>query len=125
LKMNEAVDVHERFHEVKRELADKCAADPDFRERLLADPAGTIEAEYEAPAGTFANINFKVVEESDAVYIPIGPDMSDVELDEDQLESVAGGVFFTATAAAWAAVGVAAVAGAGGIVQNSRAGRKW
>lgn len=123
--MNEAQNLHNRFHEVKRELADKAASDPDFRERLIADPAGTIEAEYDAPAGTFADANFKVVEESGAVYIPIPPDTSEVELDDEQLESVAGGVFFTA-AAIGAAAGVGAVVvGTGAIVQNSRAGRGW
>jgi hypothetical protein len=85
-------DLQDRLLEVKTEIAEKCAQDSAFRSQLLADPNATVESEYGLEAGTLAALKLTpVVEEPGSIVLPIPPDMSEMELTDDQLDQVAGG----------------------------------
>ncbi|MEO6827363.1 MAG: NHLP leader peptide family RiPP precursor [Microbacteriaceae bacterium] len=63
--------------------------DPDFRAKLLADPAGVLESNtgFQLPAGK----RLEIVEDTDEVIhvtLPARP----AELSDDELDEVAGGV---------------------------------
>ena len=70
-------------------LVAKCWADDAFKQRLLADPEGTLKAEgvaFELPAG----LTLKAVENTDKVFhvvIPAKP----TDLSDEDLDQVAGG----------------------------------
>jgi len=117
-----AAAVSERMNEIKVELAEKCAQDSAFREALLSDPQGTVEAEYGLDAGTLGAIKIKpVVQDVDSIVVPIPADMSDMELSEEQLDQVAGGgVVFGVVIATVSAAATAAV-----VAQRTRSGRRW
>ena len=120
--MSNAEKIHERLQEVKNEIAAKAAQDPDFRSALIDNPQAAIEAEYSLEEGALGGTTLSVVEEApDSILIPIPPDMSEVELTDEQLDKVAGGFAFIAiTTAVIGAVGAAA-----GVAQKTRAGRQW
>jgi hypothetical protein len=69
----------------------KCWADESFKQKLLADPAGTLKAEgAELPAG----LTVKAVENTDQVFhlvIPAKPTDLSTDLSDDDLDKVAGG----------------------------------
>jgi hypothetical protein len=84
--------IHKRLEEIKQEVAQACIQEPGFRQQLVQDPQGTLESHYNLPQGALSSINIHVVtEETGMVVLPIPPDMSDMELNDEQLEAVAGG----------------------------------
>jgi len=118
--------IDKRFHEVKDEIAQKCATDSEFRDALLANPNKTIEEEYELEPGSLSELKFQVVVEEDSVVLPIPPDVSEMELSDEQLDQVAGGGFFT-VGLTIAVIGAAAsvTTTAAVVTQRTRAGRRW
>ena len=73
--------------EMRRILADKAGQDEEFRNRLLADPKGVIQQEFdvEIPAG----LNIQVHEDSaETAHLLLPPSP---RLSETQLAHVAGG----------------------------------
>ena len=75
---------------VEMEIASKAWQDEDFMNELRANPKAVIAKEYgvELPD----NVELKVVEESPTeLYIRIPTNPADLELSDDELESVAGG----------------------------------
>jgi len=68
----------------------KAAQDEAFREALLQDPKGTIEAELRGPLPE--NLTINVVENKPNELILVIPPKFGDELTDDALESVAGGV---------------------------------
>ena len=93
------VENEARFREVKNEIAEQCAQDSKFRQKLLDNPHSTIEEKYELPADSLKEIDFKVVvEEPGSVVIPIPPNLSEMELTDEQLDQVAAGAAFGAFA---------------------------
>ena len=125
MSMNPA-DLNERFLEIKNELAERCAQDSAFRNDLISSPNATVEKEYGLDAGALKDINMNiVVEEPGSVVVPIPPDMSEVELTDEQLDQVAGGAaFIGAVGAVAGAVGAAVTAGQF-VERETRAGRRW
>lgn len=76
----------EQFHSIML----KSVTDDEFRQALLSNPKAVL---VENGAGFPSDVDFKVVElKSDEVIIPLPPYMGD-RLPEDQLESVAGGIW--------------------------------
>ena len=80
--------------EERRRLIERSMEDEDLRQRLLADPKGTVEQELGAklPEG----IEIRVVEETpETVYLVLPPKVAasrqDDELSDRELEAVAGG----------------------------------
>ena len=67
----------------------KCWADEGFKQKLLADTAGTLKAEgVELPPGQIV----KAVENTDTVFHLIIPAKPNSELSDDDLDKVAGGL---------------------------------
>ena len=119
----ETQDLVSRIGEVKNELAQKCGTDEDFRTALIADTQGTIESEYGLEPGALEGLKISVVVEAhNELIVPIGPDMSEMELSDEQLDQVAGGAFCTATLTE-AVLGTAALSPAPFPAQT--AGRRW
>lgn len=74
-------------------LLEKAARDPEFKRALMADPRGTIEKEFGVVLP--ANIKLNILEEKPNdfyVVLPLNPEgRGDAELNDAQLEAVAGG----------------------------------
>ena len=123
----ETQDLVSRIGEVKNELAQKCGTDEDFRTALIADTQGTIESEYGLEPGALEGLKISVVVEADnELIVPIGPDMSEMELSDEQLDHVAGGAAFVGGVAC-AVIGVIALGGPAAAYGASRArnGGNW
>jgi len=126
MELQDFENIRSRTKEIKDELAQKCDTDEDFRTALLADTQGTIESEYSLEPGSLKELKISVVVESEnELIVPIGPDMSQMELSDEQLDQVAGGAFFTMAVATLFVAGSGVVVATGSLVQNTRAGRKW
>jgi Nitrile hydratase, alpha chain len=80
--------------EMERRLIERSLEDEDFRQRLLDDPKGAIEQELGGRLPE--SIEVRVVEESaDTIYLVLpsaSPLGKGVELSDQDLEQVAGGV---------------------------------
>jgi len=88
-------DIATRLQEIKQELAQSCATDSEFRAAFLADPRGTVEAEYGLEPGSLKDLTIDpVVEKTNCIVVPIPPDINELELTDEQLDQVAGGRFF-------------------------------
>lgn len=90
--------IEARITEMKAEIPQKAATDPEFREALVASPRATIEKYYGFPEGMLTEINIQIFEEapeSIGLVIPPPPSTDGEELTEDQLEAIAGGAAFT------------------------------
>ena len=123
----ETQDLVSRIWEVKNELAQKCGTDEDFRTALIADTQGTIESEYGLEPGALEGLKISVVVEADnELIVPIGPDMSEMELSDEQLDAVAGGAAFVGGVAC-AVIGVVALGAPAAAYGTSRArnGGNW
>ena len=79
--------------EVERRLIQRSLQDEEFRQRLLADPKGTVEQELETQLPE--DVEVRAVEESAQTIYLVLPSASavgeGVELSDQQLEDVAGG----------------------------------
>ena len=126
MELQDFENIRSRTKEIKDELAQKCDTDEDFRTALLADTQGTIESEYSLEPGSLKELKISVVVESEnELIVPIGPDMSQMELSDEQLDQVAGGAFFTMAMAGLFVASAGTVVATGSLVQSTRAGRKW
>ena len=66
----------------------KAWADAGFKEQLMADPAGTLQAEgIEMPAGVKVN----VVENTEQVFYLVVPAAIPLELSDEEMQAVVGG----------------------------------
>ena len=94
---------------LRQAVATQAIKDPDFLEALKSDPK---KALTEFTGTDFSKVNIQIVEEDgDSLVLPI-PKVS-ADLSADQLEAVAGGAFFVATAACVGATAACVGAGAG------------
>jgi hypothetical protein len=79
--------------EVERRLIQRSLQDEEFRQRLIADPKGTVEQELETQLPE--DVEVRAVEESAQTIYLVLPSASavgeGVELSDQQLEDVAGG----------------------------------
>ncbi|GAB1394961.1 hypothetical protein MASR1M60_31250 [Rhodocyclaceae bacterium] len=72
-----------------QQLIAKCWADESFKQKLLADPAGTLKAEgIEMPAG----VKVQAVENTAQQFTLVIPPKPD-DLSDEALEGVAGGMW--------------------------------
>lgn len=121
--MNESISIATRMLEVKKEIAQDCAQDSDFREAFLADPKAAVLEKYNLVEGALDEMKLKpVVEEQGEVIIVVGPDISNMTLTDDQLDQVAGGFAFTVAttlAVGGAALGTASASYAVGSTVNN------
>lgn len=81
---------HDKHDDLLREVIERACEDREFRTRLLADPAGAIRHAF----GVILPHNYRIrfmerPRELDALIVL--PPMGHGELDEDDLEQVAGG----------------------------------
>ncbi len=85
-------DVGKRLQEIKSEIAHGCATDKAFRDAFLADPQGTIEAEYGLQAGALKDLTIEpAIEKANSIIVPIPEELDEAELTDEQLDMVAGG----------------------------------
>ena len=79
--------------EMERKLIERSLQDEEFRQRLLADPKGTIE--HDLGARLPESIEVRVVEESaDTIYLVLpsdSPTAQGGELSDQELDAVSGG----------------------------------
>ncbi|HSK84146.1 MAG TPA: NHLP leader peptide family RiPP precursor [Rubrobacter sp.] len=91
--MSEASAGGGRRTEVDRRLVQRSLEDEDFRQRLLADPKGTIEQELGSRLPE--DVQVRVVEESaQTIYLVLpvrSADLQTGELSDEEFEAVAGG----------------------------------
>lgn len=84
-----------REEEVLRLVISKAWEDVNFRKSLIADPVKAIEnltgAKIVLPEGKTLVINDQTDKSKVYVNIPSEPSIEDMELTEDQLETIAGG----------------------------------
>ena len=77
------------------EIVQKAWEDPQFKRELMANPAEAIEKaigyKLNLPEGKTLVVRDQTDESTVYINIPAKPNMGDVELNEDQLEAVAGG----------------------------------
>lgn len=82
---------HKMFDAVIREAWEN----PGFKTQLIADPVATLEKFLGQVLKLPEGKNIAFVDQSDPgtlfINIPAKPDVEDMELDEDQLDAVAGG----------------------------------
>lgn len=101
----------ETLNELYVRLQKQAMTDEEFRKELLADPNGVIERESggKLPEGFKVNII-----ESDPAYTAtfVLPDMIGDELEDDELDQVAGGISFVIGVSACAAALSATACGA-------------
>ena len=110
-----------RFEEIKREIALKSAQNPAFRRDLKSNPVATIEKEYGLSGGTLGALKITVLEETPThIIIPIPQSTENIQLTDEQLEAVAGGVAFVG-----ALVGAIVTAAASVAVAQISSGRRW
>ena len=78
------------------EIVQKAWDDADFKKELTANPVSAIEKltgrKLDMPLGKTLVVRDQTDESSVYINIPAKPNMEDVELNEEQLENVAGGV---------------------------------
>ncbi len=74
----------------------KCWDDKAFKQELMANPVATIEKFTGKPVNLPEGKELVIVDQTDAKYlhlnIPAEPNMDELELTEEQLELVSGGV---------------------------------
>ena len=82
--------------EALQSIVQKAWKDPVFKQNLIANPKQTIESFLGRSMNIPEGKNIAVVDQSNPatifINIPAEPDMDDMELNEDQLDIVAGGV---------------------------------
>lgn len=93
--MNYSKEQEERGTELVKTLIEKAWESASFKEELMRNPEATIaEVTGKQPSNTDKKI--VVVDQTDAntiyINIPAKVDMSELELTEEQLEQVAGGI---------------------------------
>ena len=78
------------------EIVQKAWEDAQFRSELVANPVAAIEKltgkKLNLPAGKTLVVRDQTDEETVYINLPAKPNTEDVELNEDQLEAVAGGI---------------------------------
>ncbi|WP_417941107.1 hypothetical protein [Flavobacterium sp. RS13.1] len=86
---------HNKEEEVLRLVISKAWEDVNFRRSLVSDPIKAIEnltgAKIVLPEGKTLVINDQTDTSKVYVNIPSEPNIDDIELTEDQLETIAGG----------------------------------
>ncbi|KAB7725720.1 NHLP leader peptide family natural product precursor [Rudanella paleaurantiibacter] len=80
------------------EIVQKAWEDTQFKSELMADPVGAIEKltgqKLNLPQGKTLVVRDQTDESTVYINIPAKPATEDVELNEEQLETVAGGATF-------------------------------
>jgi hypothetical protein len=84
-----------RVEDVLKRIISKAWEDANFRKELISDPINTIEnytgAKVVLPEGKELIVLDQTDKNKVFVNIPSEPDFEDVELSENQLETIAGG----------------------------------
>lgn len=112
MSKTDIISITRRLEEVKKEIASKAGQDAAFRASLLNDANGSIETEYGLPKGALSKLSIKIVEEGpNTIVVPIPPNRSSMELTDDQLEAVAGGLAFSVAVTGIVIGGAVTVAG--------------
>jgi hypothetical protein len=90
--MNEKAQPRSR-QEIEAQIIAKVWRDEAYKQELLNNPKAVIERELGRPLNN-PNANLQILEENVNQFyfvLPMKPNLSEVELNEEQLESVAGG----------------------------------
>ena len=78
------------------EIVQRAWEDPQFKSELMANPSEAIEKltgrKFNLPQGKTLVVRDQTNEDTFYINIPVKPKTDDVELNEEQLEVVAGGI---------------------------------
>lgn len=89
----------EQAQEVMNNIASKCWEDESFKQELIASPVETLERFTGQPVELAEGTTLIVNDQTDPNYmyfnIPPKPNLDDLELSDEELETVAGGDMFT------------------------------
>ena len=84
--------------QVSRRIIEEAWVNDSFKKALLADPIAALEkftgSKIELPEGTKLEVRDQTDESAVFINIPAQEQNDDIELDEEQLEAVAGGLNF-------------------------------
>jgi hypothetical protein len=104
----------EKGQELMQQLITRAWEDEAFKQELMNNPEAAIEKatgkRFELPAGKRIVVRDQTEENVIYINIPRKPNLDELELTDEQLEKVAGGLAVTATIAL-VALGVAAFGG--------------
>lgn len=97
------------------DIVNNCWEDDNFKQRFVESPNETLAETFNKKFVTENGKGIVVVDQTDSDVFNINimppPDMDDLELTDEQLEQVAGGITFITTSSYWCLAGGAAVVG--------------
>ena len=105
----------QKSQELMNALISRCWKDEAFKKQLIASPQETIEAFAGQPMNLPEGVQVRVNDQTDAsvcnINIPLEPALDNLELTDEQLETISGGVLGVGEAIALVALGVTVFGG--------------
>ncbi len=90
-----------KAQETMNSLINKCWEDENFKQELIASPRATIEKftgkPVKIPKGVQLVVNDQTNSSFAHINIPAKPNFDDMDLTDEELEAVAGGLIWTVT----------------------------
>lgn len=97
------------------DIVNKCWEDEVFKERFIANPTAELETTFGKRYTPENGKPLKVLDQVDSnvinINIPPRPEMDDLELTDEQLEQVAGGITVITTSSYWCISGAGVLVG--------------
>ena len=89
---DQAAENFKSTQELKTTIAQLASESTEFRDALIENPQATVETLLQAQKGSMGQANIRVIEELPGqLVLTIPADLSNTELNDEQLDAVAGG----------------------------------